>query len=82
MSNKQEKESFFMPIPAGTPYSIIAEATHKFRVELVEKPIQVPPSAEMDMVPMGWVLVGEREELIKAKEFIYERLREVLKKFE
>lgn len=82
MGNEGQKKKFFMPIPAGTPYSIIAEATHRFKVELVEKPVQVPSSVEVEGVPMAWVLEGEREKLVKAREFIYEKLKETLKKFE
>jgi hypothetical protein len=82
MDQENEKKSFFMPIPAGTPYSIIAEATHKFKVELAEKPIQTPSAVEGDAIPMAWVLVGDKDELIRAKAFICEKLKEVLKKFE
>lgn len=82
MGNEDQKKTFFMPIPAGTPYSIIAEATHRFRVELVEKTVQVPSSVEGEGVPMAWILEGDKEELIKAREFIREKLKETLKKFE
>lgn len=76
-----EKKKYLMPIPAGTPYSIISEAVNKFGVELTEVPIK---GAMMDdeKPPMMWVLRGDYENLVKAKEFIKERLKEVLKKFE
>ncbi len=82
MENEDKKKSFFMPIPPGTPYSIIAEATHRFKVELSEKPIKAPSPVEGDSIPMAWVLTGDREELIKAKAFIYEKLKETLKYYE
>ncbi|MCX8181962.1 MAG: hypothetical protein N3D12_02460 [Candidatus Methanomethyliaceae archaeon] len=71
-----------MPLPAGTPYSILAEATHRFNVELAEKPIKAPVPIEEGVLPMAWVLIGDREELMKAKAFICEKLKETLKKFE
>jgi len=82
MNDDRERKSFFMPIPAGTPYSIIAEATHRFNVELSEKPVQTPSPVDEERAPMVWVLVGDKEELMKAKAFIYGKLKEVLRKFE
>ncbi|MEM0286115.1 MAG: hypothetical protein QXW34_03135 [Candidatus Methanomethyliaceae archaeon] len=76
-----EKKKYLMPIPAGTPYSIISEAVNKFGVELTEVPIK-EAMIDNGNPPMMWVLKGDYENLVKAKEFIIEKLKEVLKKFE
>ncbi len=73
---------YLMPIPAGTPYSIIAEVISKFNLELVEMPVKEAMVEEGESPPMMWVLKGEKEDLMKAKEFICEKLKEKLKKFE
>ncbi|MCS7097959.1 MAG: hypothetical protein NZ922_03150 [Candidatus Methanomethyliaceae archaeon] len=76
-----EERKYLMPIPAGTPYSIIAEAVNKFGIEIVEVPIK-EAMLNNENPPMMWALKGNYENLIKAKEFIRKRLEEVLKKFE
>jgi hypothetical protein len=78
MSNKK----YLMPIPAGTPYSVIAEAVNKFNLEIVEVPVKEAMVEEGEKPPMMWVLKGEKEDLMKAREFICERLKEKLKEFE
>ncbi|MBM5805879.1 MAG: hypothetical protein FJZ49_07465 [Candidatus Verstraetearchaeota archaeon] len=82
MSAPDASKRFYLPVPAGTPYSLIAEAVNKFNLELVEKDIVLPGSAKDEYVPKGWFLEGEKENLVKAKEYIYQGLKERIKKFE
>ncbi len=85
MSKKDAKpipDSFYMPIPSGVAYSIIAQAVNKFGVELVEKDITMPGSAKDEYIPKAWVLRGSQDALCKARDFIAIQVREQLKKFE
>jgi len=83
MSSKDESDGklCYMPIPAGTPYSVIAEATNKFSVELSERDLMTPENADGTMTPKAWILRGEKEKLLKAKEFIISRMNEMLERF-
>lgn len=85
MSGEGEKEgeakTYYLPIPAGTPYSVIAEAVNKFGVELAEKEVVVPGIGENEAAPMAWVLTGSKESLEKAQEFIIKKMIEVLERF-
>jgi hypothetical protein len=71
-----------MPIPSGVAYSIIAQAVNKFGVELVEKDITLAGSAKDEYVPKAWVLRGDKDALIKSRDFIAIKVQEQLKKFE
>jgi hypothetical protein len=77
-----EPENFYMPIPSGVAYSIIAEAVNKFGVELVEKDITLPGSAMDEFVPKAWVLKGDKSALEKSREFMAKKIKEQLKSFE
>ncbi|MBC7120238.1 MAG: hypothetical protein H5T33_01460 [Candidatus Methanosuratus sp.] len=81
MSEEGEERQYYMPIPAGTPYSVIAEAANRFGVELTEKEVIVPGIGENEAAPLAWVLVGSRENLEKAHEFIVKKMTEMLEKF-
>lgn len=76
-----EEKQYYMPIPAGTPYSVIAEAVNRFGVELTEKEVIVPGIGENETAPLTWVLVGSRENLEKAHEFIVRKMTEMLERF-
>lgn len=78
----QDSKKILMPVPAGTPYSLLSLAVNKFDVELIEKEVILPGSAMDEYIPKGWYLQGERKNLDAAKEFIMSKLRERLKKFE
>jgi hypothetical protein len=75
-------EDFYMSIPSGVAYSIIAEAVNRFGVELVEKDITLPGSAKDEMIPRAWVLKGDKAALEKSKDFMAKKLQEQLKSFE
>lgn len=75
-------EKFIMPIPAGVPYSILAQAVNKFGIELVEKEVVLPGSAGDEIVPKAWVLRGDKEGLGNAREFIAKKILESMRKFE
>lgn len=79
---KGEKGEYYFPIPAGTPYSVIAEATHKYNVQLTEREMQTPEGAGNVVLPKIWVLTGEKKSLVSAKNFIVKRMQEMLQKFE
>lgn len=81
-SRKGEKKDFYFPIPAGTPYSVIAEATHKYNVQLTEREMQTPEGAGNVVLPKIWVLTGNKKSLLSAKAFIVKRMEEMLQKFE
>ncbi|MCQ8891927.1 MAG: hypothetical protein NQU41_00930 [Candidatus Methanosuratincola sp.] len=76
-----EEKQYYMPIPAGTPYSVIAEAVNRFGIELSEKEVIVPGIGENEAAPLSWVLVGSRDRLEKAHEFIVKKMTEMLEKF-
>lgn len=76
-----EEETYYLPIPAGTPYSVIAQAVNTFGVELEEKEVMMPGIGENEAAPTAWVLVGSREELEKAQEFIAKKMIEMLERF-
>ena len=80
--SRSDAKKFYLSVPAGTPYSLIAEAVNKFNLELVEKDIIFPGSAKDEYVPKGWFLEGDKEDLEKAVDFIYLGLKERIKKFE
>jgi hypothetical protein len=79
---EQDVEKFIMAIPAGVPYSILAQAVNKFDLELVEKEIVLPGSAGDEIVPKAWVLRGDKEGLGKASEFIAKKILESMRRFE
>jgi len=78
---KNDKETL-MPIPAGTPYSILAQAANKFDLELIEKDIVFPGSAQDEIVPKGWFLQGKQKDLEAARAFIIQKMKEHMKRFE
>jgi hypothetical protein len=80
--SRSKAERFYLPVPAGTPYSLIAEAVNKFNLELVEKDIIFPGSAKDEYVPKGWFLEGNKKDLEKALDYIFQGLKERIKKFE
>lgn len=85
MSKKGEScdpKGYFMTIPSGVAYSVIAEAVNRFGVELAEKDITLPGSAKDEIVPRAWVLRGDKESLVKCREFIAVKLKDQLKSFE
>lgn len=85
MSKKEAScspDSYYMPIPSGVAYSIIAQAVNQFGVELVEKDITLPGSAKDEYVPKAWVLRGNKDSLYKSREFIAKKVQEQLKNFE
>ena len=77
----KEEKQYYMPIPAGTPYSVIAEAVNRFGVELTEKEVIVPGIGENEAAPLAWVLVGSKENLERAHEFIVKKMAEMLERF-
>ncbi len=77
----RERETFYFPIPAGTPYSVIAEAVNKFGVELTDKEVNIPEMADSPMMPKSWVIKGEKDQLIRAREYIVKKMEEMLEKF-
>ncbi len=79
-SNRDNK-SFYFPVPAGTPYSIIAEAVNRFDVELADKEVNIPEMSDSPMMPKTWIIKGEKDELVKAREFIIKKMGEMLEKF-
>ncbi|MDI9644025.1 MAG: hypothetical protein QFX35_02255 [Candidatus Verstraetearchaeota archaeon] len=78
---EREDGIYCLPVPAGTPYSVIAEAVNTFGVELREREVRVPGIGENEAAPMAWILVGSRESLEKAQEFIVKKMNEMLKRF-
>ncbi|MGA2573133.1 MAG: hypothetical protein ABSF36_02845 [Candidatus Methanomethylicaceae archaeon] len=80
--DEPDNEKFIMPIPAGVPYSILAQAVNKFGIELVEKEVVLPGSAGDEIVPKAWVLRGDKEGLGKAREFIAKKILESMRRFE
>ncbi len=88
MSKKKEKgegsesKCYYMTVPSGVAYSIIAEAVNRFGVDLEEKDITLPGSAKDEFVPKAWILKGSQESLVKAREFMAKKLQEELKRFE
>jgi hypothetical protein len=83
MSTQDEKKGkiCYRAIPPGTPYSVLAEATNRFNVELAEKEVMIPEVADSNVTPRAWILKGEKEELMKAEEFIYNKMLKMLEKF-
>ncbi|MEJ5293176.1 MAG: hypothetical protein WHS82_06225 [Candidatus Methanosuratincola sp.] len=77
----KEEKQYYMPIPAGTPYSVIAEAVNRFGVELTEKEVIVPGIGENEAAPLAWALVGSKENLERAHEFIVKKMTEMLDRF-
>lgn len=77
-----QPDSYYMPIPSGVAYSIIAQAVNKFGVELVEKDVTLPGSAKDEYVPKAWVLKGDRDSLEKSRCFIAQKVQEQLRNFE
>lgn len=77
-----QTQSYYMPIPSGVAYSIIAQAVNKFGVELVEKEVTLPGSAKDEYIPKAWVLKGDKEALAKSRDFIAMKIQEQLKSFE
>jgi hypothetical protein len=75
-------EKFIMSIPAGVPYSILAQAVNKFDLELIEREIVLPGSAGDEFVPKAWVLRGDKDGLGKASEFIAKKMLESMRRFE
>jgi hypothetical protein len=81
-TDKIEPDKYYLPIPAGTPYTLLAQAVNKFNVEIVEKDIILPGSAQDEIIPKSWVLRGEKKDLEEAKGFIMEKMKEHFKRFE
>jgi sugar-specific transcriptional regulator TrmB len=77
----QDGKTFYFPVPAGTPYSIIAEAVNKFEVELADKEVNIPEMSDSPTMPKSWVIKGEKDQLIKAREHIIKKMEEMLEKF-
>jgi len=77
----QDGKTFYFPVPAGTPYSIIAEAVNKFEVELANKEVNIPEMSDSPTMPKSWVIKGEKDQLIKAREHIIKKMEEMLEKF-
>jgi len=77
----QDGKTFYFPVPAGTPYSIIAEPVNKFEVELANKEVNIPEMSDSPTMPKSWVIKGEKDQLIKAREHIIKKMEEMLEKF-
>lgn len=77
----QVTSTFYFPVPAGTPYSIIAEAVNRFDVELADREVSVPEMSDSPTMPKSWVIKGEKDNLIKAREFIISKMEEMLERF-
>lgn len=82
-SNSDQKvKKILMPVPPGTPYTILAQAVNKFKLEIVEKDVILPGSAMDEYIPKGWYIEGERKDLDLAKEFITQKIKERMKRLE
>jgi hypothetical protein len=80
-SDKKGKK-ILLPVPPGTPYTILAQAVNKFNLEIVEKDVILPGSAMDEYIPKGWYLEGEKKDLDMAREFIFQKIKERVKKLE
>ena len=65
----EEKEEFQMGLPNGVGEQMLAHAYEKFDIKL-------------EQTEFGPVIIGEYDELVKAKEFFQEAIRERLKELE
>lgn len=79
--NVEEKE-VYMKIPAGVPYSIIAEAAQAFNLRIVELEVNIPPLDDAYGRPKTLVLKGKMEDLVRAREFIIKKLEERIRELE
>ncbi len=77
----QKTTVFYFPVPAGTPYSVIAEAVNRFSVELADQEVSIPEMSDSPTMPKSWVIKGEKDNLIKAREFIIKKMEEMLERF-
>lgn len=77
----EEKEAY-MKIPAGIPYSIVAEAAQAFDLRIVELEVNIPPLDDVYGRPKTLVLKGKVENLMRAREFIIRKLEERVRELE
>ncbi|MCS7140310.1 MAG: hypothetical protein N3F04_02635 [Candidatus Nezhaarchaeota archaeon] len=78
-----EEKEVYMRLPAGIPYSIIAEAAERFNLKIVEMEVNVPPIDNgVHWRPKTLVLRGKREDLERARAFIVRKLEERVKELE
>ncbi|MDH5815500.1 MAG: hypothetical protein QE164_01710 [Candidatus Nezhaarchaeota archaeon] len=78
---KEEREAY-MKIPAGVPYSILAEAAQAFNLRVVELEVNIPPLDDVYGRPKTLVLKGKVEDLMRAREFIIKKLEERIRELE
>ena len=65
----EEEQEFEMGLPNGVGEQMLAHAYEKFDIKL-------------EQTEFGPVIIGEYDELVKAKEFFQEAIRERLKELE
>ncbi len=65
----EEKEEFQMGLPNGVGEQMLAHAYEKFDIKL-------------EQTEFGPVIIGEYDELVKAKEFFQDAIRKRLKELE
>lgn len=76
-------DEVYMKIPAGVPYSILAEVAEKFNLKIAELELNIPPpDDEAYWRPRTYVLKGKLEDLERAKEYIIQRLEDRIRELE
>ncbi|MEM2214033.1 MAG: hypothetical protein QXD66_04000 [Candidatus Nezhaarchaeales archaeon] len=77
-----EEREAYMKIPAGVPYSIIAETAQTFNLRVVELEVNIPPLDDVYGRPKTLVLRGKIEDLMRAREFMIKKLEERIRELE
>ena len=80
--NTKAGRPYYMAVPPGTPYSIMAEAAKKLNLTVEELEMTLPQTDdELYVSPRTLVLKGSKKNLLRAKEFIREKLEERIRIF-
>ncbi|MGP3666914.1 MAG: hypothetical protein ACKD6N_02820 [Candidatus Bathyarchaeota archaeon] len=73
---EEVNKELILPVPPGTPLTIMIEAAKKFNLVVSEVELNIPLPDDAYLLPRTLVLKGSKANLSKAKEFIRKRLEE------
>ncbi|MCX8176616.1 MAG: hypothetical protein N3E48_05260 [Candidatus Bathyarchaeota archaeon] len=79
IKNEKVNKNFILPVPPGTPFTIMLEAAKKFNLVVSEVELNIPLPNDAYLLPKTLVLKGPKANLSKAKKFIRKRLKERVK---